>query len=100
VTAVMPWADGAPCREKPALFYPDEAETRGAQYDATKQAKAICRRCPVLQDCARWALSRPEQFGIWGGMTPNDRTRVLDRERKRAERARDLLLCGAQAAAA
>lgn len=33
----------------------------------------ICGRCPVRDDCLRWALEMPEPVGIWGGLTARER---------------------------
>lgn len=59
----------------PDLFFPE----RGA---STKEAKAVCRGCPVREDCLEYALANTEKFGIWGGMS--------ERERRRIRRARAL----------
>ena len=49
----------------------------------TEPAKAICRGCPVLQECADFA-TRPggERFGIWAGMSERERR---GERRRRAE---------------
>jgi WhiB family redox-sensing transcriptional regulator len=39
-------------------------------------AKAICKRCPVVNECLQWALEQKEQHGIWGGMTTRERNRL------------------------
>ena len=59
----------------PDLFFPE----RGA---STREAKSVCRACPVQQECLEFALSNGEKFGIWGGMS--------ERERRRVRRARAL----------
>ena len=41
------------------------------------QAIQICSNCPVQPACLRLALDRGEEFGVWGGTTPSDRTRRL-----------------------
>jgi WhiB family redox-sensing transcriptional regulator len=44
-----------------------------------RRAKAICRRCPVQQDCLAFALESRTEFGIWGGMNGKERGGVLRR---------------------
>lgn len=39
-------------------------------------AKRICAVCPVRASCLQEALDRDEQFGIWGGMSLNERKRL------------------------
>ncbi len=36
------------------------------------RAKAICLVCPVLQQCAEWAI-RHEAYGVFGGLSPKER---------------------------
>lgn len=32
-----------------------------------EEAKALCRHCPLLDECLAGALSRREPWGVWGG---------------------------------
>ena len=45
-------------------------------------AKAICVRCPVLEECREYALEVGETHGIWGGLNEMER-RALLRQRAR-----------------
>jgi WhiB family redox-sensing transcriptional regulator len=36
-------------------------------------AIAICNTCPVKQQCLDHALKVPEAYGVWGGMTEEQR---------------------------
>jgi hypothetical protein len=40
-----------------------------------REAKQLCRSCPKLNECRDWGL-RYEEFGVWGGLDPNQRKRV------------------------
>ena len=51
------------------LFFPE----RGA---STKEAKAVCQGCVVREECLETALSHPEHWGIWGGLSERQRLRV------------------------
>lgn len=62
--------DDVPCTNFPDLFYPD-AGARG--YKDTIYAKELCRGCPIIQQCLTFAVKTDEPYGIWGGMTPNER---------------------------
>jgi len=42
-----------------------------------EMSKAVCRQCPVQQDCLIFALQRHEQHGVWGGMARHERDRAL-----------------------
>ena len=59
------------------IFYHPDGE-RGHQKNARiTRAKQICRRCPVLSECATWALSTREPYGVWGGMSEDERADIL-----------------------
>lgn len=65
------WVSQALCRDTD----PDELFVRGA---AQRQAVAICRHCPVLQQCGADALDNKVEFGVWGGMTERQRRLLLN----------------------
>jgi len=69
-------ADAA-CRDSdPDVFFPDdEAPTYEVLVDV---ARDICSRCHVLDLCRAHGIEY-EEFGIWGGMTEQERRK----ERKR-----------------
>jgi transcriptional regulator of acetoin/glycerol metabolism len=52
------------CEADPDLFFSEKAED-------VAQAKEACGFCPVRAECAE--LGKDEEFGVWGGMTPEDR---------------------------
>jgi WhiB family redox-sensing transcriptional regulator len=65
------WKLSGLCRQSdPALWFP-EANDSGA----TRKARGICSRCPVQPRCLEYALDRNEQFGVWGGTSPQERAR-------------------------
>lgn len=72
--AFLDWhADGA-CRDLDTemFFHPDNE--RGPQRsERERAAKAVCARCPVVTQCAAWALGTREPYGIWGGLSEADR---------------------------
>lgn len=36
-------------------------------------ARAVCRRCLVVEECAAWAVEHEVPEGVWGGTTPGQR---------------------------
>lgn len=40
-----------------------------------KEAKRICRGCPVRGQCLSYAMEAPVDHGVWGGMTERERRR-------------------------
>jgi transcription factor WhiB len=58
-------------------------ETRSRIGDrARDRAKAICHRCPVQAACLTGAVERGEAWGVWGGLSPEERRdpRLVARE--------------------
>jgi WhiB family redox-sensing transcriptional regulator len=75
------WHDQAACRDAdPDLFFPD-GDIRSARAQV-KRAKLICRGCPVTATCLNWALASSQEAGIWGGLTEDERRRLLRRGRR------------------
>lgn len=74
------WAGWAACAGSPThLFYP-------RKHIKAAEAKAICARCPVASQCLEEALDRGDQYGIWGGMSVEER-KAYKRERNRQQEA-------------
>ena len=72
----LAWTTSAVCAGKSELFYTERSTL------ATARAKALCRVCPVQQQCLEYALTNSENIGIWGGMTANERRNYKRRQRK------------------
>lgn len=78
------WQDSAACRfEDRDLFFPPDEE-RG-RYAAFREAaaKQICRGCAVAGECLDYALAADERYGVWGGLSAEERERL-----RRGRRAR------------
>lgn len=72
------WQYEGACRDAdPESFFLDP-NMRGLN-KKTKELNAIkvCNTCPVKQECLDHALSVPEYFGVWGGMTEEQRLQIL-----------------------
>lgn len=68
---------GACADEDPDLFFPDGVT--GQYLVQAEQAKAVCRGCPVMQQCGNWALDTRQDAGVWGGLDENERRLLLRR---------------------
>lgn len=65
------WRHRAVCREEdPELFFP--LGNTGPWQLQIEEAKAVCRRCPAMNDCRRWALDTRQDSGVWGGLSENE----------------------------
>lgn len=72
------WQLDSACRgmDSEVFFHPEGA--RGsARTRREEAAKAICASCPVLEQCREHALAVREPYGVWGGLTESERTRIL-----------------------
>lgn len=64
-----------PCMSAPDVFFP---ETEGGGQHVG-HAKKLCGLCPIRVECADFAISNRERYGIWGGLTWNDRKKLIQR---------------------
>jgi len=83
----LTWRDRARCLSaEPGLFFP--AGETGLESAKIEAAKAVCRVCPVREDCLQFALETKQDDGIWGGTTEAERRRLrrawLAERRRRA----------------
>ncbi len=80
------WRHGGACLEEDAeLFFP--IGNSGPALEQIEQAKAVCSGCPVSAECRAWALDNPRltEFGVWGGMSEDERRAELRRRRRRGD---------------
>ncbi|MFJ5266703.1 WhiB family transcriptional regulator [Streptomyces sp. NPDC088387] len=82
-TAVAPERPRAACAdEDPELFFP--IGDSGPALIQEEEAKAVCRRCPLMESCLQGALERGEAAGVWGGLSEKERRSL----KRRAARQR------------
>ena len=55
----------------PEMWWPNG--TTGPEADKIAEAKRICDMCPVKMDCLTYAVETRQFFGIWGGLTEDER---------------------------
>lgn len=84
------WRARAECRKSdPELFFPvGKIEMGNAAFKQAQLAKAVCARCVVQDECATYALETSQEFGIWGGLTEDERRELKRRARQRMRLAR------------
>ena len=64
---------GVECEQVPDIFFPEDRDWRLVKSEIAL-AKSICRDCPIKNLCAEYGMVADEPFGIWGGLTPQERT--------------------------
>lgn len=68
--------DGACRDEGDALFFHPEGERGPRRRRRDEAAKQVCARCPVIVACREHALASRETYGIWGGLTAEEREEI------------------------
>ena len=78
----MDWRHRAACRdEDPELFFP--IGNTGPALMQIEEARAVCHRCEVVDECLKGALETGQDAGVWGGLSEDER-RALKRRNARA----------------
>ncbi|MGI5401129.1 WhiB family transcriptional regulator [Streptomyces sp. CA-135486] len=81
------WRHDAACLEEdPDLFFP--VGSTGPAMLQVAEAKSVCGRCPVREQCLQWAMELGQDFGVWGGLDENERRALKRRTARRQSRAR------------
>lgn len=71
------WRDQAACAElDPEIWFPQPGDTASVH-----EAKKVCFGCPVMNDCARYALQTRQMTGVWGGLSEQQRNTLLKKRR-------------------
>jgi WhiB family redox-sensing transcriptional regulator len=64
------WQERAACFGiDPDVFFPTSEEEAGP-------ALSHCNRCGIREVCLAWALKNGERYGVWGGLTEQQRRRL------------------------
>lgn len=76
------WMDHGACvSAKQTLFFGEDTPTGKAKHRPVHadahEAKEICSRCPVREECLNFAVDNNETYGVWGGLTPRERERLV-----------------------
>lgn len=71
------WVAKGRCRKAPQeIFFPVRGEP-------TERARALCRQCPVAQECLDYALAHARLQGVWGGTSGKERREILNGSKRR-----------------
>jgi len=82
---VPEWQARALCAQTdPEAFFPEKG-------GSTRDAKRICARCEVKENCLNYALDHDERFGIWGGLSERERRKIKRQAREAARRRTERL---------
>jgi WhiB family redox-sensing transcriptional regulator len=69
------WMDDGACIDTdPTPFFPKQGRS------SSRHAKAICGRCPVVNECLAYALTWRIEHGVWGNATVREREKMVKPE--------------------
>ena len=75
------WQYQGICRDLPTeMFFHPDGERGPRRRNRENTAKAICATCPVILACRKHALAVQEPYGIWGGLSEDDRLAIIGRD--------------------
>jgi WhiB family redox-sensing transcriptional regulator len=84
VADLWEWQLEGSCRDAdPTLFFHPEGERGPARRTRDAAAKAVCATCPVRRQCREHALAVREPYGVWGGLTEDEREAMHRIDRRR-----------------
>ena len=62
-----------------SVFFHPDGERGRSRRRRDDGAKAVCATCPVIIRCREHALAVHEPYGVWGGMTEEERRAEINR---------------------
>ena len=74
------WQDSAACvGTEVSLFFHPSHERGSTRVTRDRAAKRVCAVCSVRGECADYAIRAREPFGVWGGLTEEEREVIYRR---------------------
>ena len=84
ITALWEWQyQGACLGMDSSIFFHPEGERGSSRRRRDESAKAVCATCPVIINCREHALATHEPYGVWGGLTEEERRAQIARQEQR-----------------
>lgn len=78
------WQLRAACRTLDSSIFFHPPGERGRAHDGReRRAKRVCASCPVREACLAHALRAHERYGVWGGLTEDERLDLVGEDRGR-----------------
>lgn len=78
VRSFWEWQSGAACKDIDVnKFFLDNNVRGDTKKESEAFAKAVCKKCPVIESCRNHALTTPETYGVWGGLSADERDVIL-----------------------
>ena len=62
----------------------------GSAITQIEEAKKVCMRCSVREQCLAWALESGQDAGVWGGLSEDERRAMKRRAARNRARLAEL----------
>jgi WhiB family transcriptional regulator, redox-sensing transcriptional regulator len=73
------WQLSARCRgADTAMFFHPDGERGLSRRQREREAKQLCAQCSVVVQCRDHSLTFREPYGVWGGLTEDERLRMFE----------------------
>jgi WhiB family redox-sensing transcriptional regulator len=73
------WQLSARCRgADTAMFFHPDGERGLSRRQREREAKQLCAQCSVVVQCRDYSLTFREPYGVWGGLTEDERLRMFE----------------------
>ena len=80
------WQYQGACRSLPTeMFFHPDGERGPRRVAREKAAKAVCASCPVIAQCRAHALAAQEPYGIWGGLSEEERFEIISKAQRQSK---------------
>jgi WhiB family redox-sensing transcriptional regulator len=74
------WQDHGACKTAdPTLFFHPQNERGTSRMKRDRAAKVVCAGCTVRMECADYAVRAREPYGVWGGLSEEEREQIYAR---------------------
>lgn len=80
--------DGKSADAEPVASAADARELRESDEGELAAAREVCAKCAVRIECLEFAILLREKQGVWGGLTPVERTKIIRARQRAAARRR------------
>lgn len=75
------WQNLAACVQyNPELWFPTGSPGSPWYQEEAEFARAVCRTCPVKDECLTEAIMNRDEYGIWGGYDSKERKAMIRRD--------------------
>lgn len=76
------WQLQGACRKvDPEMFFLPYNLRMSEKRKYIARAKEVCKTCPVIEECLSFSLDTEEQYGVWGGLSEEERQVIVRRRR-------------------